>query len=197
MIRFLFLFLWWGRNDCHFNQICSSALVFCIQPLLLFWLFVMVEFPFRIFEKGILTQRLSFSYFLFWSWRPWIAVYLSSVFFIFSFYTMNRCSDPVPKQFKVLAPAGHTFQGSLNCQRLSLLVEPFVRYTQYISPWRLLTAQLGISLGWQLSSLFLCKYSSNFTLFVLSLAFDTNPAAVIVDSANLASKFSEAVREEK
>jgi len=31
-------------------------------------------------------------------------------------YTMNRCSDPVPKQFKVWTPAGHTFQGSLNWQ---------------------------------------------------------------------------------
>jgi hypothetical protein len=39
-------------------------------------------------------------------------------FWFFFFYTMNRCSDPVPKQFKVRTPAGHTFQGSLNCQRL-------------------------------------------------------------------------------
>jgi hypothetical protein len=51
MIRFLLLLLWWGRNDYHFNDICSSALVFCIQQLLLFLLFVAVEFPFRIFGK--------------------------------------------------------------------------------------------------------------------------------------------------
>jgi hypothetical protein len=50
-------------------------------------------------------------------------------FFFFFFPTMNRCSDPVPKQFKVRAPAGHTFQESLNSQRLSLLAEPFGRYT--------------------------------------------------------------------
>jgi hypothetical protein len=55
-------------------------------------------------------------------------------FFFFFFPTMNRCSDPVPKQFKVRAPAGHTFQESLNCQRLSLLVEPVDRYTQSIYP---------------------------------------------------------------
>jgi hypothetical protein len=51
MIRFLLLLLWWGRNDYHFNHICSSALVFCIQQLLLFLLFMAVEFPFRIFGK--------------------------------------------------------------------------------------------------------------------------------------------------
>jgi hypothetical protein len=41
------------------------------------------------------------------------------------------------------------------------------------------------------------KYPSNFTLFLLSLTFDTILVAVIVDSANLASQWSETVREEK
>jgi hypothetical protein len=41
------------------------------------------------------------------------------------------------------------------------------------------------------------KNPHNFTLFVLSLAYDTILAAVPVDSANLASQWAETVREEK
>ncbi len=56
-------------------------------------------------------------------WNFWFSVSICLLCFWYLFTisfscTMNCCSDPVPKQFKVWTPAGHTFRGSLNWQLL-------------------------------------------------------------------------------